>query len=295
MTASLSILDKYNKAPTGPVVGEPHGPTEYRTDLGQLTENLTFLFNRLAKIFGDYQLISSVSAGGNTLEITAHGLPANTVVRVESVGGSVPSGLSAAVGYYVLVSDADNIQLSITSGGAAVDITGTGSGTLYLYTVPDALNNIVPQAITFTGSNTLPAVASLKAAFLYVMSIYGGTMVGPVVHSGTTADVTRRVTALSDTATQTITGTDRDLWYCLDVSQNSTYTVADPTAAGKSFVISRRNVGGGFAAAIRRADASLMATLPDAGASWVRFWSHAHDGVLMWHAEEWGGAAANLD
>lgn len=290
MPANLSILDKFNRTPTAAVVGEPHTPTEYRAELSQLSENGVFLFNRLAKIFGDYQLVSSVSAGGDSLEIVAHGIADDTVVRVEAIGGTAPAGLSASIGYYWQTLDADNGQLSLTPGGAAVDITGTGSGTLYLYAVPDMLNNLVPRAITFAGSHTLAAVASLKSAFLFVMSVYGGTFVGPVTWTGNDAYRVDRTASLAD-ADQSITLEQKDFRHCPDVTANRTITIAEPAAAGLTSRISRTLYANAFAAVFRRAsDASIIGRLNAVGGLLLESYDSGDGKGITWHAAGMGGA-----
>lgn len=53
-------------------------------------------------------------------------------VRVRNSGGALPTGLSAETDYFVIESSTNTFKLSTTSGGSAVDITGTGSGTHYI-------------------------------------------------------------------------------------------------------------------------------------------------------------------
>lgn len=49
-------------------------------------------------------------------------------VRLLNSGGALPAGLSALTDYFVITDD----KLALTSGGSAVDITGTGTGTHYV-------------------------------------------------------------------------------------------------------------------------------------------------------------------
>jgi uncharacterized phiE125 gp8 family phage protein len=56
-------------------------------------------------------------------------------VRVWNSGGSsraLPTGLSADTDYYVVEVSGSTCKLSLTEGGVAVDITGTGTGTHYI-------------------------------------------------------------------------------------------------------------------------------------------------------------------
>lgn len=53
-----------------------------------------------------------------------------------SEGGSLPGGLALDTDYYVVSASGATLKLSATSGGSAIDLTSTGSGTLYLGEVP---------------------------------------------------------------------------------------------------------------------------------------------------------------
>lgn len=54
------------------------------------------------------------------------------VVRVSS-GTTLPAGLSANTDYYIIGAAGNTCKLSATSGGSAVDITDTGTGTHYIH------------------------------------------------------------------------------------------------------------------------------------------------------------------
>ncbi len=58
---------------------------------------------------------------------TAHGLP-NGVSVVLSTTGALPTGLVAGTTYYVVSTAADTFQLSATSGGSAINTSGSQSG-----------------------------------------------------------------------------------------------------------------------------------------------------------------------
>ena len=81
--------------------------------------------------------VSAVSAAGNTLTVpVGHGLVANERVRYHTTGAyptAVGGDLTEADFYYVTNPLATTIQLSRTSGGAAIDITSAGSGTMQVY------------------------------------------------------------------------------------------------------------------------------------------------------------------
>lgn len=81
--------------------------------------------------------VSAVSAAGNTLTVpSGHGLVANERVRYHTTGTyptAVGGDLTEADFYYVVNPLATTIQLARTSGGAAIDITSAGSGTMQVY------------------------------------------------------------------------------------------------------------------------------------------------------------------
>jgi hypothetical protein len=54
----------------------------------------------------------------------------NTRLRLKSTGGSLPTGLSATTVYYIINASGTTCQLSLTSGGGAVDFSTNGTGTL---------------------------------------------------------------------------------------------------------------------------------------------------------------------
>lgn len=92
----------------------------------------------------DLSLISfgafTVDTGTDELLITAHGVFDGNVVRVAS-SGTLPTGLSPGVDYYVVGStaDPDRFQVSLTPGGSAELISSAGSGTHTAYRVVSAL------------------------------------------------------------------------------------------------------------------------------------------------------------
>lgn len=62
-----------------------------------------------------------------------HGLADGTAVYIKNTGGALPGGLAADTLYYVVASTANTLKLSLTVGGAAVDITSDGTGTQQVY------------------------------------------------------------------------------------------------------------------------------------------------------------------
>jgi hypothetical protein len=67
----------------------------------------------------------------DTLEAPGHGFSnGNTVVVWAVPGVSLPTGLSEGTVYHVISATTDDLQLSATSGGSAINITAVGSGFL---------------------------------------------------------------------------------------------------------------------------------------------------------------------
>jgi hypothetical protein len=75
-------------------------------------------------------LVRTADATANDVQSVAHGLALDDRIVFEVVEGlSVPTGLTAGTLYYVISTGltTDAFRVATTSGGAAVDITGTGS------------------------------------------------------------------------------------------------------------------------------------------------------------------------
>ena len=72
-------------------------------------------------------------AGTDVIKMYTHGLVADDrIVFFDQAGSTVPAGLTAGTVYFVLTpSDTDTFQVSLTSGGAAVNITADGSAKAY--------------------------------------------------------------------------------------------------------------------------------------------------------------------
>lgn len=102
-------------------------------------------------------LAASVDTGevtSNTLDSPAHGLANDQRVRVQAFPGSptLPTGFSEDTTYWVVGSATDSFQLSLTQGGAAIDITSTGRAIVH---------RLTPKTIT-QGIQAYFDVASLK-------------------------------------------------------------------------------------------------------------------------------------
>jgi uncharacterized phiE125 gp8 family phage protein len=89
----------------------------------------------------------TVNATTNVLTATGHPIATGDVVRLCNTGGALPAGLSAGTNYYAIGVSGDTLQLSLTQGGAAIDITGTGTGTHFIGGTDDSAWVAMRQAM----------------------------------------------------------------------------------------------------------------------------------------------------
>lgn len=113
----------------------------------------------------------TADAGTDLLTTTAHGLVANERIRVASTT-TLPAGLAAATDYYVIASGltANAFKVSATSGGSAIDITGSGTGThtwtRYL-TAPE-IAELAPWLAFLLAGGYAPADLTLPVAIIHL-------------------------------------------------------------------------------------------------------------------------------
>lgn len=81
----------------------------------------------------------TANASTDTITANAHGLTNGMTLNVSNSGGALPGGLAASTPYYVISATTNTFQLSATSGGSAIDITDTGSGTNSYVNTSDGL------------------------------------------------------------------------------------------------------------------------------------------------------------
>lgn len=80
--------------------------------------------------------VASVDATANTLEIANHGLDLDTPVQMQVDADTVlPAPLSTSAVYYAKpLEDSDSLlQIAATPGGAAIDLTTAGTGSIRLF------------------------------------------------------------------------------------------------------------------------------------------------------------------
>lgn len=79
----------------------------------------------------------TINTGADTIGYVAHGFSNGDTVRIWA-STTMPSPLLSNTTYYVVNTAADTFQLSLTNGGAAIDITSAGSGTISAYKGTDS-------------------------------------------------------------------------------------------------------------------------------------------------------------
>lgn len=83
--------------------------------------------------------VTAFDTAADTITAPGHGLANDDPARLSNSGGVVQSGLSVDTQYYVKAAATDTLQVALTAGGAAVDITAAtaGTGTSFVGQVPD--------------------------------------------------------------------------------------------------------------------------------------------------------------
>lgn len=92
---------------------------------------------------------SAVDTGADTVTSASHGLANGTIVTY-TTNGTVITGLTDLQSYYIVGTATNTFQLSLTSGGAAIDLTGAGAGSHFFSPV----NQIIIKDVT-TGATKM--------------------------------------------------------------------------------------------------------------------------------------------
>lgn len=78
----------------------------------------------------------------NTLTKNGHGLLSGQKGRMTNSGGALPAPLVPGLDYWIVGATANTFQLALTVGGAAIDLTGDGTGTHTFNPVPDYIEEV---------------------------------------------------------------------------------------------------------------------------------------------------------
>lgn len=96
---------------------------------------------RLKYTVGHAVYISSIDLALDVLTAKGHDLVADSPVIVTNSGGAAPGGIDTGDTFYVKAPTADTLQLAAAAAGAAINITGMGSGASFIGAVPDDIVN----------------------------------------------------------------------------------------------------------------------------------------------------------
>jgi uncharacterized phiE125 gp8 family phage protein len=117
--------------------------------------------------------LCSFTASDTTDVLTTSGRNYATGEKVRlavSEGGALPGGLSLDTDYYVVGASSNTLQLAATSGGSAIDLTSSGSGTLYLGEVPALAREAMLLCVAFwfarRGDDADPAALTARVPAL---------------------------------------------------------------------------------------------------------------------------------
>jgi len=96
----------------------------------QINNGQLWAVNSMERMF--FQDEVTFDNGTNTVNTTFnHGLTENDNILLHTYTGILPTELTSAVEYFAISVTASGFQLSLTSGGGAINFTDDGSGTLY--------------------------------------------------------------------------------------------------------------------------------------------------------------------
>lgn len=107
----------------------------------------------------DYPIFTA-DASTDYITSTSHGLLNGDLIHVETTG-TLPGGLVDGTDYYVINKTTSTFQVSLTSGGSAVNITSIGTGTHDFYvvsrriTITHDLGYYAPFLIIYNGSTSI--------------------------------------------------------------------------------------------------------------------------------------------
>lgn len=122
-------------------------------------DTLTINTDILAWVSRSKQTFTATNAT-NVLNATTHGLVDTDRVMVISSGADLPNGLTSDIVYYVVTAATSTLQLSLTSGGAAVTFSDDGTGTHSILAVTQA--TLTDQGDFDTGKATLSGTVDIS-------------------------------------------------------------------------------------------------------------------------------------
>lgn len=170
----------------------------------------------------------TADAGTDVISCTGHGLSNGDAIIFHTLTGTLPTGITAGTVYYVINANTDDFQISATSGGSALNITGAGAPPNYFdvptctITVREHGSGVAAFTKTMTAAN-IRTNADGNTCF-EVENPPGSTF---TVNTGTDV-VTSTAHGLSDT-NQIVVATGPGGTLPAPLSQSTTYFVRDAT------------------------------------------------------------------
>lgn len=164
---SSSSTESYDSTVLAPATGDVRSSASVRNPLANIVNRVRFVFQRVQEIVGFFAPIgglfpAALAVSGSTFTLAGHGLSANDPVRFWAIGSGagLPSPLAIATTYYVVSSGltSSTFQVSATSGGSAITLTSSGSGSIYAAKEGAAsiaqllLGALTPSSVTTTGA-----------------------------------------------------------------------------------------------------------------------------------------------
>ena len=146
MPLTISETDTFDPIVQGPTAGDLMSSGSVRSMGSPLADRSRFVLDRYNEIAGAFvpggqptAITASVSA--NTFGLYGHSLTTGQAIRFTqstlTPTGTLP-GITAGTVYYAAPTDANNFKVSATSGGGAITLSGSLSGTYYVQLVTDA-------------------------------------------------------------------------------------------------------------------------------------------------------------
>lgn len=95
-----------------------------------------------------YAVPFTSNATTDTIDAPNHPFVDGEAVRLSVSGGNLPGGLSERKDYFVRDVAGDTLKLAATEGGAAIDLTSAGTGTMFIGEIPK--NTIIAMLLSIT-------------------------------------------------------------------------------------------------------------------------------------------------
>jgi hypothetical protein len=183
------------------------------------------------------RLVDSVSVAANTLTLADHGLADDDPVTLRAdAGGAMPGGLSAGTTYYAIVVDDATFGLSAAVGGAAINITTTGTNVILVRPVPMA--KWIEDASAIVEQTVLAHVHPITGTVPVVIADYAASLAAQralIWVGGATVDIERMILQTQKLAEQWAKGRPV-LGAATLTSANRTTSVSIATADPRGWV-----------------------------------------------------------